>query len=287
MSRKHEQTQTDEPMDSLLTWVSEHCPRLRWKGSWSLSRTRRRRWVATNLALLQPGDVIVVQTKPKVARIQLPTLYNHYGVYVGPAPAHPESVVHWWSGEEIEDGQWAARKRLARVRRSDFAQFCGQKRVKAWCREYSAGEADAQEVVVRRAVEQADWYFDEYGPYHFLGNNCEHWAAWCKTGKRVCTQEEALSRNVAAAMTKVAAQIRSGVAAGASPGAALRSLDPVAVPLGLVINLVQFLTEHRAACAGVHPEDARLIGQAVGALGSMGVAAACGNPDGAWDGLRG
>ena len=42
-----------------------------------------------------------------------------------------------------------------------------------------------QEIIVRRALSQVGGNF---GGYHFLSNNCEHFANWCACGKRISRQ---------------------------------------------------------------------------------------------------
>lgn len=42
-----------------------------------------------------------------------------------------------------------------------------------------------QEIIVRRALSQVGGNF---GGYHFLSNNCEHFANWCTCGKRISRQ---------------------------------------------------------------------------------------------------
>ncbi len=87
-------------------------------------------------------------------------LYDHHGIALGDG-----RVIHY-SGE-------VARKRDARIRIDSVDAFAAGD----WVEVVSYGSCDAAHVVLARAYSR----LGEDG-YALFGNNCEHFARWCKTG---------------------------------------------------------------------------------------------------------
>lgn len=125
---------------------------------------------------LEPGDVLSVS--------RWGNLYEHYGVYIG-----QNQVIHF-AGEPGDSELLDDSAMVRTVSLSDFKQD-SEYRIIAFPKEssiscyhlYSAEET----------VERAKSRLGErgYGPW---GNNCEHFAYWCKTGVKRSKQVEALKK---------------------------------------------------------------------------------------------
>lgn len=102
-------------------------------------------------------------------------LYYHYGVYVG-----DNKVVHFSSpmGFEETDPQMAD---IFEVSLDDFAQN-GIPIVDESCSAYFTSK-----IIVERARKMIG---TQLGEYSLFGNNCEHFANWCKTGEMFSSQLE-------------------------------------------------------------------------------------------------
>jgi hypothetical protein len=108
---------------------------------------------------------------------------EHHGIDIGDG-----TVVHWSSGMPGNKsmGDIVSRKLASEIRRSQLAEFGDLSRLRV--REY-ATFYDPDEVV-RRALSRVG----EKG-YCLVGNNCEHFSTWCKTGHH---QSEQVKQGVAA-----------------------------------------------------------------------------------------
>lgn len=93
-------------------------------------------------------------------------VYAHHGIYVG------DGVVIHYSGEVFQKSE-------ATIRRDPLERFVGGGTAEVVA--YAASN-DCEEVV-RRAVSR----LGENG-YSLFGNNCEHFARWCKTGEHASDQ---------------------------------------------------------------------------------------------------
>ena len=113
------------------------------------------------------------QAKQRILLQQLqdgfPT-FRHYGIDLGDG-----TVVHF-SGKmhHIHADAW--------VQRTSCAQFCRGGAVFPAC---EICFAFPPEEVARRALSQVGGNF---GGYHFLCNNCEHFVNWCTCGRRISRQ---------------------------------------------------------------------------------------------------
>lgn len=123
---------------------------------------------------LEPGDVISVSRYGNV--------YDHYGVYIG-----QNQVIHF-AGEpgdsELLDDSAMVRKVSLSVFKQD-----SEYRIIAFPRESSISGYHLYSA--EETVERAKSRLGEkgYGPF---GNNCEHFAYWCKTGVKTSKQVKAL-----------------------------------------------------------------------------------------------
>ena len=125
--------------------------------------------------------------------VRRPLLYTHHGIDCGDG-----TVIHY-TGE-------LGSKTDAAVRRSLLADFvAGAEEVRI--QEYE--QCDPAGAVVERAESRLD-----ERDYSLVFNNCEHFAYWCKTGKK-------RSRQVA-----YAAKVAAGLAVAVVGGAAVAILKP-------------------------------------------------------------
>ena len=119
----------------------------------------------------QPGDVLSVNR----------VLYKHYGVYVG-----NNTVVHFSGG--IGHELSARRACIRKTTLDDFSKN-GEVQIETKCAEsYSRRET------VMRALNAVG---SEKGKYSLPWNNCEHFANWCRYGKKRSVQVERFATNIA------------------------------------------------------------------------------------------
>jgi hypothetical protein len=132
------------------------------------------------------GDIIYVVRKPlgfksfevrrsscsgKLDQLIARTLtYRHYGIEV-----EDGNVIHFIceSIHYIHEGM------IKKTTMEDFLKD-GVKRI-----DYDIPYKFSRDHVVKRAYSRLNTKFDGYSIYH---NNCEHFAAWCANGSRVCKQ---------------------------------------------------------------------------------------------------
>jgi cell wall-associated NlpC family hydrolase len=147
----------------------------------------------------QPGDHVFVNRN----------LYSHHGVCCGDG-----SVIHYDSS--------LLRPEAAVVCTTSLAEFAGGAAV--YVRQYAS--CDPRSVVLRRARSRLG-----ERRYHLLFNNCEHFAAWCKTGTSASSQ-------VSQAVSCLAAV---GLRAASVPLLVLPALTlvPAALGLSLVTTLAR------------------------------------------------
>lgn len=114
-----------------------------------------------------------LQTKKRILVQQIedgfPT-FRHYGLDLGDG-----TVVHFRGKlDYIHANAW--------IQRTDYEAFAKGGDI------YVAQEVCMtfpQEMIARRALSQVGGNF---GGYHFLTNNCEHFVNWCTCGKRISRQ---------------------------------------------------------------------------------------------------
>ena len=119
----------------------------------------------------QPGDVLSVNRG----------LYKHYGVYVG-----NNTVVHFsgGSGHELS-------ARRACIRKTTLDDFSGDGEVQI---ETKCMESFSREETVMRALNAVG---SEKGNYALPWNNCEHFANWCRYGKKYSVQVDQFAASFA------------------------------------------------------------------------------------------
>lgn len=119
----------------------------------------------------QPGDVLSVNRG----------LYKHYGVYVG-----NNTVVHFSGGTGHELSALRAR-----IRKTSLDDFSKDREVQI---ETKCAESFSRKETVMRALNAVG---SEKGKYALPWNNCEHFANWCRYGKKSSAQVEQFASNLA------------------------------------------------------------------------------------------
>lgn len=125
----------------------------------------------------QPGDVLSVNRG----------LYKHYGVYVGNG-----TVVHFSGGSGHE--LCACRARIRKTTLENFSRN-GEIQIETKC-----AESYSPEETVMRALNAVG---SEKGKYALPWNNCEHFANWCRYGKKRSAQVEQFAANFVGITTLV------------------------------------------------------------------------------------
>ena len=118
----------------------------------------------------QPGDILSVNRG----------LYKHYGVYVG-----DNTVVHFSGGKGHELS--ACRARIRKTSLENFSRN-GEVQIETRCT-----ESYSPEETVMRALNAVG---SEKGKYALPWNNCEHFANWCRYGKKSSAQVEQFAINL-------------------------------------------------------------------------------------------
>ncbi len=113
------------------------------------------------------------RTKTRILIQQLedgfPT-FRHYGIDLGDGTiVHFRGKLHY-----IHANAW--------IQRTDYDGFA---QGGAICCADDVRLAFTQDRIIDRALSQVG---GDFGGYHFLSNNCEHFANWCACGKRISRQ---------------------------------------------------------------------------------------------------
>jgi hypothetical protein len=174
------------------------------------------------------------------------------------------TVTYMHHGIDVGDGT------VVHARPDDFRNPFGGGRVVRTSREdFSAGRAvrlttdppavfPAEEVVSRALAHVGR---EGYSP---LVDNCEHFATWCATGRRISRQVEIVRARVAAAMARTAL--------GATVRVGLRTL----VPAAIVAEAAALAAEWTAHQRGADGQVSRRAGEAAGLATSAAVFALAG-----------
>jgi len=114
-----------------------------------------------------------LQTKERILIQQLedgfPT-FRHYGIALGDGTVvHFRGKLHY-----VHANAW--------IQRTGFEEFARDGEI---CAAREVCMSFPQEMIIRRALSQVG---GDFGGYHFLCNNCEHFVNWCTCGKRISRQ---------------------------------------------------------------------------------------------------
>lgn len=130
--------------------------------------------------------------------------HQHHAIYCGDFPYNNKNyhnvVIHFEG--KFKNGQ---------IRGLSFEKFAQGRDI--YVVQYKEGSCLSPGLVIKRAINKLG-----EPDYHLFGNNCEHFAHWCKTGSKKCGQLHNLMEDTGGLL--------GGVLAGGVAGAAL----PLAIP---------------------------------------------------------
>ena len=124
-------------------------------------------------------------------------LYRHYGVYIGDG-----SVIHFAAKKGFETNA-----KEAFIQETTLDGFLRGDRL--YVEPEAAGAFPVAEVLARARGELGR----QKGEYSLVFNNCEHFAHWCKYGKKRSRQVEVAVASVAATVVAASTAIAAAVAA--------------------------------------------------------------------------
>ena len=198
------------------------------------------------------------------------------------------TVAYLHHGIDLGDGT------VAHARPDDFRNpFGGGRVVRTSREEFAAGRpvrvtVDPPSVfppaaIVARALQHVGR--PGYSPFV---DNCEHFATWCATGRRVSRQAEivcgrlgaAAVRAIAVLSTRAAVAGGERIAVGAALGTTLRLGLRSLVPVAVASEAAALVVEWRAHQAGCPPTESRRAGEAAGMATSSVAGAVAGLPAG-------
>lgn len=204
--------------------------------------------------------------------------YMHHGIDIGDGTvvhARPDDFKNPLAG--------------GRVERVSLAEFAGGGEVLVTVEPPAIYAAD---VIVARALSHVGR--EGYCP---VIDNCEHFASWCATGRRVSRQVDILLSRIGGAVARVTAavsarRVLAGAAAGVVERVALRTA--LGIPLRTTVRLgletlvpaaiageaAALAAEWTAHQAGRSPADSRLAGEAAGLTASAAACSLAGLPAG-------
>lgn len=139
--------------------------------------------------------------------------HEHHGIYCGDIPyknkIYHNVVIHF-------EGKF----KRGQIRGLSFKNFAQERKI--YVIQYKKDSCFSRGVVIERAMSKLG-----EPDYNLFGNNCEHFAHWCKTGRKRCGQFHKLMED--------GGGIMAGVIAGGIAGAALPQAIPVAAFYGIFL----------------------------------------------------
>ena len=116
--------------------------------------------------------------------------------------------------------------------------------------------------------------------YSLLGNNCEHFVNWCRTGKAESRQVDRTMRRIASCAAKLSSKSRARfVSKRLASAVGKRVIKPS--PLLLLADAAQLGAEIIASNRGANNDTSEKIGMATGLSASMGIGLVTAGPLGA------
>lgn len=97
-------------------------------------------------------------------------LFEHHGIFCGDILGQKNVVIHL-------EGKHQGGK----IKNISYKKFSKEREIHV--QPYKQGNYDNPSVVIYRAMNKLG-----HPDYNLFGNNCEHFAHWCKTGKKACGQ---------------------------------------------------------------------------------------------------
>jgi hypothetical protein len=196
--------------------------------------------------------------------------FQHHGVDMGDG-----TVIHFCDSKGLVAGPGLDASRFT-VRRTPIEIFSPRGREFVHVIKHSRSLADDQ--IRRRALRML-----ESGRYDLFNRNCEHFAAWCVTGRHHSRQVSVAAERLSAVGTKasLAASLtvasRIGIRSLIATTKAARSIRRAATPWMLVPDALQWSTEAFGHHVGItDPKKRTMAGRAVGGVSAAAIGAAGG-----------
>ena len=117
--------------------------------------------------------------------------------------------------------------------------------------------------------------------YSLLGNNCEHFVNWCRTGQADSLQVDRTMRRLAACAAKLSAKSSVKFVSKRFGAAAGSQLIKRRTPLFLLADAAQLGAEIVASSRGADAETSEKVGMATGLSASVGIGLVTAGPLGA------
>jgi len=117
--------------------------------------------------------------------------------------------------------------------------------------------------------------------YSLLGNNCEHFVNWCRTGQADSRQVDRTMQRIASCAAKLSSKSTAKFISHRMASAASKRLPKPSTPLFLLADVAQLGAEIVASNKGANAETAEQVGMATGLGTSVGVGLVTAGPLGA------
>lgn len=117
--------------------------------------------------------------------------------------------------------------------------------------------------------------------YSLLGNNCEHFVNWCRTGEAKSQQVERTMRRIASCAAKLSSKSAAKFASQRLATAASKRLAKPLTPLFLLADAAQLGAEIAASNRGADAETSEKVGMATGLGTSVSIGLVSAGPAGA------
>lgn len=117
--------------------------------------------------------------------------------------------------------------------------------------------------------------------YSLLGNNCEHFVNWCRTGQADSRQVDRTMQRIASCAAKLSSKSAVKFISHRMASAASKRLPKPSTPLFLLADVAQLGAEIVASNKGANAETAEQVGMATGLGTSVGVGLVTAGPLGA------
>ena len=117
--------------------------------------------------------------------------------------------------------------------------------------------------------------------YSLLGNNCEHFVNWCRTGQADSRQVDRTMQRIASCAAKLSSKSAAKFISHRMASAASKRLPKPSTPLFLLADVAQLGAEIVASNKGANAETAEQVGMATGLGTSVGVGLVTAGPLGA------
>ena len=117
--------------------------------------------------------------------------------------------------------------------------------------------------------------------YSLIGNNCEHFVNWCRTGRAESRQVHRTMQRIASCAAKLSSKSSGGFVSKRVAAAISKRCTKLPTPLFLLADAAQLGAEIIASHRGANAETSEKIGMATGLSTSMGIGLMTAGPAGA------